>query len=132
LSLEEQVYRFRALKSLCIAQQLFERRAGPRGHDIERLAVALSIRPLRISTGAPVRSARLRPETALLGVALVQDGPEIAAFPQEDRQNQAREAGAAAQIDQTGRLRRDQVGKLGRIPDVPAPDIGAASWPRRD
>src|SRR5690349_9606338 len=47
LSFEKQTYRIWCPESLCISEQLLQRLAGSRGHDIERLA------PRILDPGAP-------------------------------------------------------------------------------
>jgi hypothetical protein len=101
-------------------EQPVERRAGARGHDIDR------VRGHRLYPTWPYRHIGFGDAR---GFAQKGASPGIR-FDQLDirdaqnGQNEAREAGAAAEIGQIARRVVDQGPKLRRIEDVPAPQIG--------
>ena len=121
LAFQEQTNAVRACEMLCIGQQLGQGGAGPGGDDIERLRGASSIRRLRIVTGSAMRSAAAVRKAHFLAVASIEGhGDPIS---QHLRQDQARKAGAGAQIGQRSGFWRDEGRKLGGIPEMPPPDI---------
>src|ERR1700761_6909938 len=97
LTLQEQVCGRRALKTLCIGEQLGQRRAGPGGDSIERLRLeTFHPRIADLDIGAGPRGD-LFEEAALLGDRIGEHHPQLRP---EQRQHHSGEAGAAAEIDQ--------------------------------
>jgi len=83
---------------LCIAKKSAERRAGSRRDHVEAVSLSLldALAPDDHVQGKPIPD-RFK-ESALLGDRFDQGHPDLAA--QQFRQDQRRETGAAAQIDQ--------------------------------
>uniref|UniRef100_A0A0N5A6W0 PE-PGRS family protein n=1 Tax=Parastrongyloides trichosuri TaxID=131310 RepID=A0A0N5A6W0_PARTI len=122
LSLEEQAFCTALEVGLCITQQLLHRRHSPRRDDINRDRLLLGS-AVDHGSGQFQGVDNGLQETAALAEAV--DQPDVGAWPalQQDRQHDAREARAGAEIGPGQRLGRE-IQKLGAVPGVAVPEIG--------
>jgi hypothetical protein len=120
LALWEEAYRPRSDKPRCQRQKPVERGAAAGGHDIDRVRrqrIDSRVADLYGRAGAPRRLAQ-KGAFARIGFDQLDPGDS------EDRQHQPRKPGAAAEIDEALRARRDKRQQLRRIEEMAPPRIG--------
>src|SRR5579885_380970 len=99
LSLEEQANSVRAGEMLCIAQQAFERRAGPRGNDVKIFVCSFfdsRVADLDVQVEPFGRGAE---KGAFLGCRFIEHRAEVRPFPKKNGQYDSREPGSAAEVN---------------------------------
>src|SRR5271155_400189 len=122
LALEEQALGILSLKRGCIGKQLIERCTGACGHDVERLRLRVFDPAVPDLGGDPRPMDDFLKKTALLGDGLIEDRADFTF--RKDSQNDAWKAGATTEIDEIFHVRSEKRKKLGRIPNMPLPDVG--------